>query len=400
MPLISLIEEMAKVSDSNIREISFQAGEMIIEKGSETPFFVIKSGTCRVFIHNALGVEVVLGHMKDGSALGEMSNFTKKLANANVVAESDSVLLEVSGEALIEVLREIPDVARELYLQLCNNLENTNVSLSNKVEEMLELNTTLEERVDQQVADIKKKNDLLEEQNQKMKALLESRDEFVNMVVHDLRSPLSNIIGYVELLRLSESVQSDEDNVEIANIILNNSSEMLTLINDILDYSKIESGHLELKIEPLEVEAILKQALDDNIMLYKGKNIELTLKIENGLPEVQADAQRVHEILNNLLSNALKFSERNTQVSLEAESLGEMVQITVRDHGQGIPESEMSKLFQTFQQVAIESTEGEKGTGLGLAIVNKLVELHGGSISVDSQLGKGSEFSFTLSAVD
>lgn len=398
MSLISLVEEMAAMSGSNIKEIVFKKGETIIKKGSETPFYVIKSGLCRVYIHNSMGIEVLLGHMKAGTALGEMSNFTNKLANANVIAETDSVLFEVSGSALKEVLLDIPDLARELYLQLCNNLENTNDSLSEKVEELLELNSTLEQRVEDQVADIKKKNELLEQQNIQMKTLLESRDEFMNMVVHDLRSPLSNVIGYVELLRLSESIQNDPNHQEIVNIILNNSSEMLNLINDILDFSKIEGGHLELHPKTADVGHLLKASLNDNVMLYKGKNIDLKLQVENDLPEVNVDEQRVHEILNNLLSNALKFSERNTKVVLGAHRLGDMVQVFVRDQGQGIPEVEMSKLFESFQQLATESTEGEKGSGLGLAIVNKLVELHGGSVSVESQLGQGSEFAFTLPA--
>lgn len=396
MSLISLVEEMASLSDSSIKEIVFKKGDQIIQKDTETPFYVIKSGLCKVYIHNTIGAEVVLGYMKEGSALGEMSNFTNKLANANVMAETDSVLFEVSSMALKKVLKDIPELARELYLQLCDNLENTNDSLSQKVEDLLKLNTTLEQRVEEQVADIKLKSEQLERQNEQMKALLKSRDEFVNMVVHDLRSPLSNIIGYVELLRLSEGVQSSEDNSEIANIILNNSSEMLNLINDILDYSKIEGGHLELNTETLEVEQLLSMSLNDNTMLYKGKDIELQLNVEKGLPKVIADPQRVHEIINNLLSNALKFSERHSKVILGAHQLGEMVQIYVRDQGQGIPEAEMSKLFETFQQVATESTEGEKGSGLGLAIVNKLVELHHGSVSVESQLGQGSEFAFTL----
>jgi len=396
MSVLTLIEKMHKMDRSNISEMSFKAGEIIIEKGNETPLYIIKSGLCKVFLYNAQGGEVLLRHMKPGSAIGEMSHFTGKSANANVISETETVLYELKGETLDKVIRDIPELARELYLQLCNNLENTNLNLSDKVEDLLNLNSTLEERVAEQVSDIKDKNKKLEEQNIQMKELLSSRDEFMNMMVHDLRAPLSNIIGYVELLESFKSIKEDQESSDVTKIINNNSSAMLYLINDILDYSKIESGHLELEKEFLEISELIKSSRDSNFMLYKAKDISLDLNIEEGLPKVNADPQRINEILNNLLNNALKFSERGTKVELAAKRKGDVIWIYVTDEGQGVPENELSNLFETFQQMTTTSTEGEKGSGLGLAIVKKLVELHGGQVQVSSKFGKGSVFSFSL----
>ncbi|MBF0198205.1 MAG: cyclic nucleotide-binding domain-containing protein [Planctomycetes bacterium] len=397
MKTTGLINIIPSELQERIQTVRYEAGEQLIHRGKATPFYIIKSGHCKVYVLNSEGGEVLLGHLGPGDAVGEMSNLTQRKSNAYVVSVTQIDLFVLSEDQLDELFEEVPTFGRKLLKQLCLNLERTNAKLTSKVDELIELNANLETIVGDQVADLKEHQTILEEQNGEMKKIVASRDEFMNMVVHDLRSPINNVIGFSELL--VETGSTTPESRKMLEIISKNSSNMLALINDLLDYSKIESGKLELECAPLSLLGHVDHIISSNQILYDGKGIFLNSNIPENLPVVQADERRLAEILNNLLSNALKFSSRGSSVELSAELNGEMVEICVRDEGQGIAEAEIPKLFATFQQISTQATEGEKGTGLGLAIVRKLVELHGGKVWVNSTLGKGSNFCFTLPCV-
>ena len=174
------------------------------------------------------------------------------------------------------------------------------------------------------------------------------------------------------------------------------SEKMLNLVNELLDVNAIEAGRLELVMRPIDLTKYLKECHEENLLLSRAKFIELALDLEPELPVIVMDPHRIDQVLNNLINNAIKFSYSNTTITLRARVQDQDVVISVQDQGQGIPAQEVDKLFTEFGKTSVQPTAGEKSTGLGLAIVKRIVELHGGSIWVESKVGIGSIFTFTL----
>jgi PAS domain S-box-containing protein len=219
--------------------------------------------------------------------------------------------------------------------------------------------------------------------------------EFYSTVSHELRSPLTSIRGSLGLIEgglLGEVGEEVSTFVTIARV---ESDRLIRLINSILDLRKIEAGKLELRIQQIAVDEIIKNAMAS--MSGMAHESEVTLTCAETLADViEVDADRVQQVLSNLISNGIKFSPANSSVTLKASSDGEFVHFTVEDQGQGIEADDMPKLFGKFQQLDSTDSRSHGGTGLGLAISKALVEQHGGAIGVASKAGKGCKFWFTL----
>jgi signal transduction histidine kinase len=168
------------------------------------------------------------------------------------------------------------------------------------------------------------------------------------------------------------------------------------LIEDFLDIASIESGNLRLERRMADPRQLLAHNVALNSLLAQKKHITLRLEIEGELPASSFDEKKIAQVLNNLITNAVKFSEPGTQVTVRAVAESGGILISVRDQGPGIPETERDKLFRPFGKTSVRSTGGESSTGLGLAIVRKIVEGHGGRIWLESEVGKGSAFFFTI----
>jgi signal transduction histidine kinase len=231
---------------------------------------------------------------------------------------------------------------------------------------------------------------------QQLLELNELKVRFLGVVAHDLRSPLTIIKGFADILRGGVLGQVPPQQLEILKRLDQSCAQMLLLINDLLDVSAIELGKLELDKKPVDLAKYLGDLHPSNALLAKAKNITLNLEIEPNLPEVSLDPNRVGQIVSNLITNAIKFSFPETTITLRAEREGSGVAISVEDQGQGIPSDEIPRLFSEFSRTSVKPTGGEKSTGLGLAIVKRLAEAHGGRMSVRSELGKGSVFTFHL----
>ena len=239
-------------------------------------------------------------------------------------------------------------------------------------------------------AEIARKNAQLVELN-------DLKNQLLGMAAHDLRNPLTVVNTASSFLlddssRLLSAVQKHD----FIRRINTNGEFMLKLINDLLDVAKIESGRLDLELATGDVCDLIEENLTMNRMLAEKKGIRLDFVPGCGMPQSRFDRGKVEQVLNNLISNALKFSEPGTAVKVQASRIGDSVVVSVRDHGQGIPADELDKLFKPFGKTTVRSTAGEKSTGLGLAICRKIVEGHGGRIWAESELGKGSTFSFSL----
>jgi signal transduction histidine kinase/DNA-binding response OmpR family regulator len=249
----------------------------------------------------------------------------------------------------------------------------------------------LEQRVAQRTAE-------LSTANAELARASRLKDEFLASMSHELRTPLNAILGMSEGLQDQVYGPLNERQLQSLRTVEESGRHLLSLINDILDVSKIEAGKVELEVLPISVKSICQASLGLVRQTAYKKQIRLSLKLDSAVTTVQADVRRLKQILVNLLSNAVKFTPEGGEVSLEVagDADRELVHLVVQDTGVGISKEEMKRLFQPFVQLDSSLSREHGGTGLGLVLVRRLTELHGGSVSAESQVGKGSRFTISL----
>ncbi|MEL4304878.1 ATP-binding protein [Methanococcoides cohabitans] len=224
----------------------------------------------------------------------------------------------------------------------------------------------------------------------------QTKSEFLANMSHELRTPLNSIIGFSDILIENIPGPTNEKQLKYITNIKNSGEHLLDLINGILDLSKVEAG----KMEVLYEEFNFKEVTDEVVMIIKPlalkKNIGLQVNIEPCLSTINADRTKLKQILYNLLSNAIKFTSEKGEIRLLATISYDILRVDVIDNGIGIDPRDIEKLFQPFSQIDSDSSRNYQGTGLGLALVKNFVELHGGSVNIDSKKGSGSTFSFKI----
>jgi signal transduction histidine kinase len=232
--------------------------------------------------------------------------------------------------------------------------------------------------------------------NIELERLNEVKNEFIGVAAHDLRNPLQVIQGYSTMLLNKRFGDLTAEQQKFVATIKRNSDFMVKLITDLLHLTKIESG--KLKLEPTETDLIslLQRNIELNRLLLESKQIPILFFAEDDLPTVLIDAPKIEQVLNNLIGNAGKFSAPNSTIEVRAHKNDKEILISVKDEGQGIPADEVDRLFIPFGNLSVKSTGGEQSTGLGLAIVKRIVEGHKGRIWVESEVGVGSTFTFSL----
>lgn len=219
------------------------------------------------------------------------------------------------------------------------------------------------------------------------------KNKFLGMTVHDLRNPIAIIKGFIDLLLLQENDSYQE---KVLEHIRGQSNKMLSLIGDILDITSIESGELRVEFKLMDVLDLLCTAIDTNRLIAKSKKIDIENQLPQSLPEVMIDPERINQVIDNIISNAIKFSNSHTTITVKAYEKDSMVCIAITDQGQGIPENEREKLFKPYSKISVRPTGGEKSTGLGLAIVKKIIDIHKGKIFIDSIESQGTTVTFCL----
>ncbi|ODS32116.1 MAG: hypothetical protein SCARUB_02766 [Candidatus Scalindua rubra] len=285
-------------------------------------------------------------------------------------------------------------------------LEKMNVALvaQNKIilstnEKLLNANKALETKTKE-----------LENAYKRVSVLEQAKTDFLSTVSHELRTPLALVLGFAKIISkrfedvISPHVNTDDGKVqktvrkvkENINTIVSEGKRLTDLINDLLDITKIEAGKVEWKMEHISVVEIIERATSITSNFFEQEELELIKDIEDGLPEVVGDKNRLVQVEINLIFNALKFTEKGS-VTCRAKKINNEIVISVIDTGAGISEVDQEKIFEKFRQLGDTSIGRPRGTGLGLPICKEIVEYHGGRIWVESELGKGSSFSFTLS---
>ena len=225
------------------------------------------------------------------------------------------------------------------------------------------------------------------------------KTEFVSQVSHELRTPLTAIKGFTDLLLDGDAGELNEEQEEYLQTVKSNADRLVTLINDLLDVARLESGRFKLNVEPLDLPAVVDLVVVTLRPLVAGKDQTIAVDVAPDLPQVVADKDRVVQVLTNLVSNAHKYTQAGGAIRVEAVLDGDFVSVAVHDNGMGIAPEDVARLFTRFYRVDSSLTRQIGGTGLGLSIVKSIVELHGGAVTVESTPGSGSTFSFTLPVV-
>jgi len=264
------------------------------------------------------------------------------------------------------------------------------ISLRKVLEERLHQYT---DKLEQMVAD---KTAELREVNAELVRANQLKSQFLANMSHELRTPLNAIMGFAEAIRDGVSGEPTDEQREFARDIYQAGQQLLKMINDILDLAKVEAGAMELTLEPNDLAALVDEVLRVAKGLARRKGVELREDIEPQHLELTVDAIKIKQVLYNLLSNAIKFTGAGGTVTVRCRADKETTVIQVIDTGIGIAPEDRANLFEEFRQVDSSLTRKHEGTGLGLALTKRLVELHGGEISIDSQVGKGSTFTVTL----
>jgi signal transduction histidine kinase len=293
----------------------------------------------------------------------------------SAVARYYDELMRVNNEqtnALRAALKpRIPDDVRDRDADVYEKMMRLNSELANAQRELTKKNLELE-----------RANNL--------------KNQLLGMAAHDLRNPIGAIRSFSNLLLDPNFPVTPERHQDFLQRIRGSSEFMLALINDILDLSAIESGQLRMDAREIDVARLVRDNVELNRVLAEEKGITITLTAEPDVPRIVADPRKVEQILNNLLSNAVKYSSPATTVRVDVRTAHGGVLIVVADEGQGIPAGELATILRPFQRGTPKSTAGEKSTGLGLAIVKRLVDGHGGRLSYESEVGRGTTFSVWL----
>ncbi len=229
----------------------------------------------------------------------------------------------------------------------------------------------------------------------KIRRLETVRQEFVSNLSHELRTPLSILAGYLETME-DPSVLRGAEGREVMQVLRRNCERLTLLVNDLMELSRIESGRIAIQPQPRKPREVLDEVKEDWKRAFAGKKVRLEVECAEPLPEVKSDPLRTGQIFANLMDNALRFAPQGSRVILGASAKGRWVEFSVQDEGEGIPPDKLGRIFERFFRVDEGRTRDRGGTGLGLSIVKHLVQLHGGEVQVESQMGIGTKILFSI----
>ncbi len=307
------------------------------------------------------------------------------------------------GNEITVVASESRAGVSQIYRDLIEiNNEQTNTLRSLLKDQSLETRQTQEgdrhlyeelAQVNNELATLQRE---LHKKNAELARLNEVKNQFIGILAHDLRNPLSLIMGYADFLETDMAEKLDDDAREYLSVILRSSKFMLSLVNDLLDLSVIETGKLVLNRSEFNIHDLVLESA----ALYKPMASKKQIKMECQVPDqtimIEADRLKIYQVLNNIISNAIKYSPLGSTVRVSLQADDQQIKVSIQDEGAGIETAELSRIFDPYQRGSTRPTAGESSTGLGLAIVKRIIEGHGGKLSVDSSLNVGTVFAFSL----
>ncbi len=306
------------------------------------------------------------------------------MSHTRTAAEARVSALEQENAALADANGQLEGAVRQ-FESLTARLEESAARLRDRAEAAERARTELEQRTR-----------TMTEQNRRLNTEGQAKARFLANMSHELRTPMNAIIGFTSLLSEDRTLQLSDRHRRSLDRVSRNARDLLELINNVLDLSKIEAGRMDVYSEPADVRDLVERALGVVEPLKEGRPVKLRHEIEDGLPTMRTDRTKLQQVLINLLSNAIKFTQEGEVKVTATRATPESIRISVSDTGSGISEADLPKIFEEFRQVGAHSRASRSGTGLGLAIARRMVDLLGGEITVSSKVGEGSIFSVLL----
>lgn len=261
-------------------------------------------------------------------------------------------------------------------------------------EKLREYREHLEELVKERTIELEEKTEELKSANLKLRELDRLKSMFIASMSHELRTPLNSIIGFTGIILQGMSGKITEDQRKELTMVKNSANHLLTLINDVIDVSKIEAGKVELFIEEFNLIDLVQEVKESFKVAADEKKLKLSFEMPKRLI-IKSDERRIKQVILNLVSNAIKFTDRG-EIKIKVKKKDDRLKVSVADTGIGIKKEDMEKLFKQFSRIYVEGRQITEGTGLGLYLSRKIVDLLGGQIEAESQFEKGSMFTFTF----
>jgi len=320
-----------------------------------------------------------------------------------IIALAAKIISSAIGKPILQLAEDVKSISQGDYARPSNYIENKNNDevgvLSKGLHDMaLKINThqnELQSKIHDATQELRLQNEKLFDAQEKIIKTAEAKSRFISHISHEIRTPLNGIIGFLEIMK---QTSLDDEQKKIINASYLSSKNLHLIINEVLDFTRLGAG----KVSVNKTNFHIKQSVQDALLLLstqaKDNNVKLNYSHDSNLPDViHQDAVKFGQILINIIGNAIKFSPNSSiTIAITADKLKkDTLKVSVSDHGKGISEEDIEQLFKEFSQFAPSEKEGS-GTGLGLAITKNILEIMGGSISVESVLGEGSTFSFTL----
>lgn len=340
----------------------------------------------------AAGIGILLA-TSISNPLGRLVKIIRELEKGNLNARTNLISNDEIG-----VLSGSFDKMAQRLEKNRSELEDLNRTLEFRVAEKTENLTTAYERLHISNQDLSVANRNLEAANRKLKEIDQIKSDFISIVSHELRTPLTSIKAFTELILMKPGMTA-ERRAKMLHIINNESDRLSRLINDILDLTKIESGNISWNITLLTIDEIIRTSVSGIQSLADNKRLTITTQIQDPLPIMYGDRDRLIQVLANILSNAIKFTPQGGRIGIVAhheETPRPQIVVCVSDTGVGIRDSDLKLIFEKFRRSGDILTNTTEGTGLGLTITRQIVEGHGGTIWAQSKLGEGSTLTFTL----
>jgi len=369
---------------ASLTEREVLKGSTIIRKGDEgDAVFIIASGRVRVHDGNH-----VLARLEAGQVFGEYALIDQRTRSASVTADEHCVLLRLDYSVFYGIAAGNPGILRGVLRQLINRMRDMN-ELEEKLSKSYLKIQRQKELIERQNESISQQKVLLEQQNFDLTKLNEEKNQLISTVIHQIKNPLTSSLCMAEMLDAREG-HVDETEKEGLAIIRNSIKRINNLINEILDVSAIESKVYELKMEPLNIRAILEELIENYRYFIEQKGILLKVDLNN----ISARLNRVYvtQIFDNLLSNAIKFTYEGKTVKIHLSEKDGTLQFCVCDEGPGMEKEKIEMVFDQYSRQTSMFNQDLAQDGLGLAIVYKYATAMKGKVSCESEIGKGTRF--------
>ncbi len=369
-------DKILKRLSSFLTDVFIVQNEAVFHKGDKlNAMYIIAKG--KVKVHDG---DHVFTEFTDRDFFGEYSLIDYSARSATVTAIKDTHLLRLDQEDFHKIIEDNPDVSKAVLKSLIKRLRKNNI---------------LEERLTQNSLKIQRQRDELDKQKKELEELNATKDKFFTIIAHDLKNPFNTVIGLTELL-IERFNSYDAGKIqEFIYQIHKFSNNAYNLLEDLLQWAKSQTGRIEVNPEKIDIFelAIENKSYFEEKADEKGVNIDIKVPMQL---YALIDKNMITTVLRNLISNAVKFTNKGDQISIEALTNNNLIEISVIDTGIGIPKNNLEYIFKIDSNISTQGTADEHGTGLGLIISKEFVEKNGGTIFVDSIEGKGTKFTFTV----